>query len=75
MNIRTAVSKRLGTAATALALAVPVPAAVQAQEAERGRVALELHDNITQLLCAIVNNHYRNICFINKFNRMSFIFV
>jgi len=27
---------------------------VQAQEAERGRVALELHDNITQLLCAIV---------------------
>ncbi len=27
---------------------------VQAQEAERGRVALELHDNITQLLCAIL---------------------
>jgi PAS domain S-box-containing protein len=27
---------------------------VQAQEAERGRVALELHDHITQLLCAIV---------------------
>jgi two-component system NarL family sensor kinase len=27
---------------------------VKAQEAERGRVALELHDNITQLLCAIV---------------------
>ena len=26
---------------------------VQVQEAERGRVALELHDNITQLLCAI----------------------
>jgi len=26
---------------------------VQAQEGERGRVALELHDNITQLLCAI----------------------
>jgi two-component system, NarL family, sensor kinase len=25
---------------------------VQAQEAERGRVALELHDHITQLLCA-----------------------
>jgi PAS domain S-box-containing protein len=25
---------------------------VQAQEAERGRVALELHDNITQMLCA-----------------------
>jgi signal transduction histidine kinase len=25
---------------------------VQVQEAERGRVALELHDNITQLLCA-----------------------
>jgi PAS domain S-box-containing protein len=27
---------------------------VQSQEAERGRVAVELHDNITQLLCAIV---------------------
>lgn len=27
---------------------------VRAQDAERGRVALELHDNITQLLCAIV---------------------
>ena len=27
---------------------------VQAQESERGRVALELHDNITQLLCAIL---------------------
>ena len=27
---------------------------VQAQEFERGRVALELHDNITQLLCAIL---------------------
>jgi PAS domain S-box-containing protein len=27
---------------------------VRSQEAERGRVALELHDNITQLLCAIV---------------------
>jgi len=27
---------------------------VQVQEAERGRVALELHDNITQLLCAII---------------------
>ncbi|HEY2952676.1 MAG TPA: ATP-binding protein [Verrucomicrobiae bacterium] len=27
---------------------------VQAQEAERRRVALELHDNITQLLCAIL---------------------
>ncbi|MCX6897704.1 MAG: histidine kinase [Verrucomicrobia bacterium] len=27
---------------------------VQLQEAERGRVALELHDNITQLLCAIL---------------------
>ena len=27
---------------------------VQAQEAERGRVALELHDHITQLLCAVV---------------------
>jgi PAS domain S-box-containing protein len=27
---------------------------VQVQEIERGRVALELHDNITQLLCAIL---------------------
>lgn len=27
---------------------------VQVQEAERGHVALELHDNITQLLCAIL---------------------
>lgn len=27
---------------------------VQAQEAERGRVAIELHDHITQLLCAII---------------------
>ena len=27
---------------------------VQAQEKERGRVALELHDHITQLLCAIL---------------------
>jgi signal transduction histidine kinase len=27
---------------------------VQVQEAERGRVALELHDRITQLLCAIL---------------------
>jgi len=27
---------------------------VQAQEAERGRVALELHDNVTQLLCAVL---------------------
>ena len=27
---------------------------VQAQEAERGRVALELHDDITQLLCAVL---------------------
>jgi signal transduction histidine kinase len=27
---------------------------VQMQEAERGKVALELHDNITQLLCAIL---------------------
>jgi PAS domain S-box-containing protein len=27
---------------------------VQVQEAERGRVALELHDNITQSLCAIL---------------------
>ena len=27
---------------------------VQAQEGERGRVALELHDHITQLLCAVI---------------------
>jgi PAS domain S-box-containing protein len=27
---------------------------VQLQEAERGRVALDLHDNITQLLCAVL---------------------
>jgi len=27
---------------------------VQVQEAERGRIALELHDNITQLLCAVL---------------------
>jgi signal transduction histidine kinase len=27
---------------------------VQAQEAERGRVALELHDHVTQLLCAML---------------------
>lgn len=27
---------------------------IQVQEAERGRVALELHDNITQLLCAVL---------------------
>jgi two-component system, NarL family, sensor kinase len=27
---------------------------VQVQEEERGRVALELHDNITQLLCAVL---------------------
>jgi signal transduction histidine kinase len=27
---------------------------VQVQETERGRVAIELHDNITQLLCAIL---------------------
>ncbi len=27
---------------------------VQAQEAERGRVALELHDGITQMLCALI---------------------
>jgi PAS domain S-box-containing protein len=27
---------------------------VQVQEAERGRVALELHDNITQYLCAVL---------------------
>ncbi len=27
---------------------------VEAQEAERGRVALELHDHITQLLCAVL---------------------
>lgn len=27
---------------------------VQVQEAERGRLAVELHDNVTQLLCAVV---------------------
>jgi PAS domain S-box-containing protein len=27
---------------------------VQVQESERGRIALELHDNITQLLCAVM---------------------
>ena len=27
---------------------------VQVQETERGRVALELHDNITQMLCAVI---------------------
>jgi PAS domain S-box-containing protein len=27
---------------------------VEVQEAERGRVAFELHDNITQLLCAVI---------------------
>jgi PAS domain S-box-containing protein len=27
---------------------------VQAQEAERGRVALELHDTVTQMLCAVL---------------------
>ncbi len=27
---------------------------IQVQETERGRVALELHDNITQLLCAVL---------------------
>lgn len=27
---------------------------VQVQEAERGRIALELHDNITQMLCAVL---------------------
>ena len=27
---------------------------VEVQEAERGRVAIELHDNITQLLCAVL---------------------
>jgi two-component system NarL family sensor kinase len=27
---------------------------VQVQEVERGRVAVELHDNITQLLCAVI---------------------
>ncbi len=29
---------------------------VQVQEAERGRVAIELHDNITQMLCAILSS-------------------
>lgn len=31
---------------------------VQAQEAERGRVAMELHDHITQLLCAIMIRYH-----------------
>jgi PAS domain S-box-containing protein len=36
---------------------------VQVQEAERGRVALELHDNITQLLCA---THFRSQALADK---------
>lgn len=36
---------------------------VLVQEAERGRVALELHDNITQLLCAV---HFRSQALVNK---------
>jgi PAS domain S-box-containing protein len=36
---------------------------VQAQEAERGRVALELDDNITQLLCA---SHFRSQALADK---------
>ncbi|MFZ2640258.1 MAG: ATP-binding protein [Verrucomicrobiia bacterium] len=36
---------------------------VQVQETERGRVALELHDNITQLLCAIL---FRSQTLANK---------
>jgi PAS domain S-box-containing protein len=37
---------------------------VQVQEAERGRVALELHDGITQLLCAMV---FRSEAFMGRF--------
>ncbi len=36
---------------------------VQVQEVERGRVALELHDNITQLLCATL---FRSQALVNK---------
>ncbi|HXA15074.1 MAG TPA: ATP-binding protein [Opitutaceae bacterium] len=36
---------------------------VQVQEAERGHVALELHDNITQLLCAVL---FRSQALANK---------
>jgi two-component system, NarL family, sensor kinase len=36
---------------------------VQAQEAERGRLALELHDHITQLLCAVL---VRSQALVNK---------
>ena len=36
---------------------------VQAQEAERGRVALELHDRITQLLCGIL---FRSQALVDK---------
>jgi PAS domain S-box-containing protein len=36
---------------------------VQVQEAERGRVALELHDNITQLLCAVL---FRSQALVDK---------
>ena len=38
---------------------------VEAQEAERGRVALELHDNITQPLCAIL---FRLQALVNGFS-------
>ena len=36
---------------------------VQVQEAERGHVALELHDHITQLLCAVL---FRSQALVNK---------
>jgi PAS domain S-box-containing protein len=36
---------------------------VQAHEAERGSVALDLHDNITQLLCAVL---FRNQALLDK---------
>jgi two-component system, NarL family, sensor kinase len=36
---------------------------VQVQEAERGRVAFELHDNITQLLCAVI---FRSQALVDK---------
>lgn len=37
---------------------------VEVQEAERGRVALELHDNITQSLCAVV---FHSQSLVNRF--------
>jgi two-component system, NarL family, sensor kinase len=39
---------------------------VQVQEAERGRVAFELHDNITQLLCAVI---FRSQALANRLSK------